>query len=635
MEIKRPGPAKRKNQRFVYQRVPKSHGLTFGTFDIESFGLGGPYADGATYTGEGEPERFTTALELFEALMNPPRGKDSNRKPKRSPYVWLAHNGAGYDFAYIAVMVMDYAQENNVVVETVQQGTKPIELVIPTDFGTVKLRDSYPFLDASLAAASKAYAPDYAKLGHCKAHDFAKLNSGPSDYYDPSCETCVSYLKGDVISLWHTYANASKLVEQVFGVSPGLTAGSTAMKAWQATIPEGHVYYRQNPSVEEFARHFCTGAFTYPGCTSELLEPIGDEKYAAITIDRSAAFAACQKEGGYPVSPGIWTTDYTADFFGLWECEAECPRNVFPMVPVTQGGKKLWSTGKGTAYVTSQQYEACISAGYQLKVMRGVFFEETEDVFGPFIRKCEGLEYPEKGKADPAVKALVKRMRNSLNGKYNIRPVMDRLYIGDDFPVGSKPVIDSDNFHFQHPLYTIEEETDAPYAQPVWYAITVARQVLEEHRLRVLMPEDQVYKFDTDSATTRPEVIRNMVASGDVILGEGYGNYKVEHNWLALQCVAPKNYLGLEEKNGEIVEIGNCKGIPVRTMKLYREGHKRAAQGEKVQVEFESTRTLIAMFKERLETPGIKRRRSISTPESTEGWSWDRATKRFSPIHRN
>src|SRR5208282_1925273 len=111
------------------------------------------------------------------------------------------------------------------------------------------------------------------------------------------------------------------------------------------TIPEGHVYYRQASAVEEFARNFCTGAFTFPGCTTELVEPIGEERYGAITIDRSAAFAACQKEGGYPVSPGIWTTHYTNEYFGIWECQAWCPKSVFPMVPLycsKEKGGKAW-----------------------------------------------------------------------------------------------------------------------------------------------------------------------------------------------------------------------------------------------------------------------------------------------------
>jgi DNA polymerase type B, organellar and viral len=619
--------------RFVYRKRPKIRNRTFGTFDIESWGLGGPYLDGATCTDGETVERHRTVEELWEALLDPPRPLKVNGMPSKRVFIWLAHNGAGFDFCYLAHLITKYAKKNGVVIETVQQGQKPIELIIPTPNGMVKLRDSYPFLDASLEAASKAYAPEYAKLGHCNQHNFTKLNSTEADYYDPTCSVCVGYLKGDVISLWHTYANARELVIKTFGIEPGLTAGSTAMRAWLYMIPRGHAYHRQAKDKEEFARRFTTGAFTYPGCTTELLIPEEGEEYAAITVDRSAAFAACQKEGGYPISTGIWTTEYTEEFYGLWECEAWCPVDCFPMVPLTKDGKKLWSTGAGTAYVTSEQYHACIREGYILKVTRGLVFEKTEDVFGAFIAKCEKLEYPEEGTADPAVKALAKRMRNSLNGKYNIRPEMERLYIGDP-PMDSRPVIDMDT-GAPLPLYTIKEETDAPYAQPVWYAITVSRQQLEEHRLRLLMPPDQTYKFDTDSATSSPAVIRHLIARGAIEMGNGYGTYKVEHNWVALQSIGPKNYMGIEDQGGKLVEVGNCKGIPVKTIKAHRDAQKRAANGEKVELQFDSTRTLVEMLRSSRTQPGIVRKRSISTPNSAEGWLWDSETKRFAPHHRD
>lgn len=623
----------RETVRFVYGKKSRSNDKLFGTFDIETQGLGGPFIEGATYIN-GEVRHYLSAEELFLAMIDLDRGHTPGGDMSKRSVTWYAHNGAGYDFSYLAHLITQYAYENNFIVETIQQGQKPIQLTIPSKFGKVKLVDTYPFLDASLENASRAYAPEYSKLGHCKLHDFTKVNSGPADWYNPDCPECSHYLDLDVISLWHTYANARALVIKTFGIEPGLTAGATAMRAWVSMIPEGHVYYRQAPDKEKFAKLFTTGAFTYPGNTTDLLTPESGEDYAAVTIDRSAAFAACQYEGGYPVSAGIWTVNHTSDMFGFWECDAYCPPNVFPCVPLSNKGGKLWATGAGIAYVTSEQYDFCIKLGYTLKVKRGLVFPKVEDVFTTFIKTCEDLEYPPNGQpADPAIKALAKRMRNSLNGKFNIRNEMDRLYIGDGINVeGAKPVIDPDTGN-PLPLYTIREPVDAPYAQPVWYAITVSRQQLEEHRLRLLMG-NKTYKFDTDSATSRPNVIQEMIDSGAVVIGPGYGNYKVEHYWLALQSIGPKNYMGVELRDGQPVDVGNCKGIPVKTMKQYRAAQKRAANGERIQVEFESTRTLIEMLKSNYETPGIIRKRSISVPDSSEGWVWNETDKTFTPHHR-
>lgn len=647
-----PTNEKRAPPRFVYKKKPRIHDKLFGTFDIETEGLGGKYISGATYFN-GVVTHHPTVEALFDFMWKVPRGITDRGYLSSRTITWYAHNGAGYDFLYLAVLIRDYAYQNKYVVETVQQGQKPIQLIIPTPKGQIKLVDSYPFLDASLESASKAYAPDYSKLGHCRQHDFTRKNPGPDDWYSPNCNECIKYLEQDVVSLWHTYYNARALVIKTFRIEPGLTAGSTAMKAWISMIPEGNVYYRQAPKKETFARQFTTGAFTYPGMTTELLTPEPGQEYAAVTIDRSAAFAACQYEGGYPVSAGIWTNEYDQERFGFWECEAWCPPDIFPCVPLVKEGRKLWSTGSGTAYVTSEQYEFCLAQGYRLQVKRGLIFTQLEDVFKAFITKCEALEYPPDGSpADPAIKALAKRMRNSLNGKFNIRSEMDRIYFGEPYTVtpckakdpatcpvehkqlikGAKQVIDKVTLA-PLPMFAIREPVDAPYAQPVWYAITVSRQQLEEHRLRLLMG-DKVFKFDTDSATSRPDVIQEMIDSGAVIIGPGYGNYKVEHSWITLQSIGPKNYMGTEVRDGKVIEVGNCKGIPVKTIMDNLDAQRRAADGEIVQVEFESTRTLVEMFKGNFEVPGIVRKRSISVPNSAEGWLWNPDTRQFKPYHR-
>lgn len=642
----------KKPVRFVYKKKPKIQDKLIGTFDIETAGLGGPYISGATYFN-GVITHHASMDDLFNFLWQVDRGVTAKGYNSTRSVTWLAHNGAGYDFLYAAKLIRDFAAANRSIIETVQQGQKPIQLEIPTPMGTIKLVDSYPFLDASLESASKAYAPEYSKLGTCKRHNFKKLNAGPGDWYDPTCEECVNYLDMDVVSLWHTYMNARQLVINTFGIEPGLTAGSTANRAWMSMIPEGHVYYRQSPSKERFAKLFTTGAFTYPGMTTELLTPAEGQEYAAITIDRSAAFAACQYEGKYPVSPGLWTKTYDPDRFGFYECDAWCPADVFPCIPLTQNGKKLWSTGAGIAYVTSEQYRFCLEQGYSFTIRRGLVFDKTEDVFSTFIKKCEDLEYPPDGSpANPAIKALAKRMRNSLNGKFNIRSEMERLYIGEPIRYskcsakdpakckkdhrilieGAQLVIDKQTGN-PLPLYTLREPVEAPYAQPVWYAITVSRQQLEEHRLRILM-EGVCYKFDTDSATSTPEIIQKLIDSGAVVIGPGYGNYKVEHNWITLQSIGPKNYRGSEYKNGKVVQVGNCKGIPVKTLVANLDLQERAANGEQIQLEFESTRTLVEMFRSNYAIPGIIRKRSLSTPNSAEGWHWDEATKTFRPFHR-
>lgn len=615
---------------------PKTFDRIFGTFDLETIGLGGAYADGFTWEGPGtEPERHLCVESLFKSLLNPDRGRTPNGNESHRSYEWFAHNGAKYDFTYLAKRIRDYALENGLSVETCQQGTKIIRLVIPTPDGKVKISDSLPLLMGSLERVSKAFAPEFAKAGHCPMHDFTEGGE-----YDPECDVCVDYARQDVIALWHTYQNHRVEFIRLFGVEPGLTTGSSAVKAWISTLPRGNVYWRQSPRKERWLRNFCTGAYITPGVTSAELEPEPGEDYAAITADRSAAFAAAMLEGNYPTDTGAWVFEHDPEAaYAFYQCEAECPEGRAPLIPLTNSdGDKAWATGRGIAYVTSEQYEYAIQRGYRLKVTRGLVFDRVENLFDEFIKKCENLEYPPDGSdADPAVKAIVKNMRNSLNGKFNVREEQDRIYIGvapaDD--AKARPMIDEDTGQ-RMPFYTKREPVEAPYCQPGWYAITVSRQQIEDLRLVELCDPAERFKCDTDSFTTTPGRMRDLVDSGALTIGPGYGAYKFEHLWITHQSLGPKNYRGTELVAGVERYSANCKGIPAKLLKddpVFREAHRRAGEGEKVQISFDSLRSLLEMIEKGLEIPGIRRVRSIGMPDTVNGWDYDRATKTFSPKH--
>lgn len=638
----------RRNARFVFQQSPKIGEKLMGTFDLETFGLGGKYADGFTWEGPGaEPVRHSTAESLFSALLNPDRGLTDNGNRSRKAYEWFAHNGAKYDFNYIANSLRDYAEENGCTIETCPQGTKIISFVIKTPDGKIKISDSLPLLMNSLEKVSKAFAPEHAKAGHCPDHDFTQ-----GGIYDPTCLVCTAYAEADVTSLWHAYMNHRADFIALFGVEPGLTTGSSAIRAWKKTIPKGHVYYRQSADKEEWLRGFTTGAYITPGCTSRYLVPDPAEDYAAVTADRTAAFAAAMKQGGYPTDTGAWVDDYDPRAaFGFYECEAEVEEGRQPLVPLTVNGVKAWATGKGTAFVTSELWPMLIENGYKLRVIRGLTHDRVEDVFNEFIRRCERLEYPEDGSdQDPTVKAIVKNMRNSLNGKFNARTEQDRIFIGApaDDDDAARPFIDEDTGQPMD-LFTKSETVDAPYCQPGWYAITVIRQQMEELRLVLLCQEQERFKCDTDSFTTTPGRMRKLVADGHLNLGPGYGNYKIEHLWLNHRSIGPKNYYGDEEKD-ELVKknwplagpsletsyVANCKGIN-RGLLLKDEAfiaaHHRAGEGVKTQVGWESVRTVKEMLTKHYLIPAIQRQRSPGVPETVSGWQYERSTQAFRPKH--
>jgi hypothetical protein len=619
---------------FIKRERPKLYDVHFGTWDLETMGLGGDFLDSAVYTDEEGRERYRALPDLFERMLNPPRevsGKTG--RPRRYQFTWYAHNGARFDFTYIALMILDYANSNDVTIESVAQGTRIIALTIPTPSGKVRIADSFPALQTSLAGAAKAYAPDFSKSEHCPDHDFTKNDDV---YYSPECPVCVAYMMRDAESLYHVMRNFESSLHRNLGVNLKLTTGSIAMAGFQRNIPKGHVYYRQSASKENFMRKVGVGSLISPGCTSQVWEPQNGQELAAVTVDRGAAFAASMLEGEYPVSSGIWRDTWDEERFGFWEVIAQTPKDLeFPVIPFYTDHGRVFGFGRHLAYITSEQFREAVSAGYELEVIQGLVFNKLEPVFHNFIRKLEAMEYPPDGTpADPAVKAMVKNCRNSLNGKFNTNPDHSSLKFGplprdDDGKLldGITPWMDDDG----NPIpggYLVTEIVEAAYIQPGWYAITTTRQALTMRRLLMKIPAEARGKVDTDSLTTRPEYVNRLVADGAVVLGPGYGNWKIEHGWLWVQSIGPKNYRGEDTESGK---INYCKGIPRKFLAKNTTAHKRAGQGEKVQLTVPTLRTFQEMIKTGAETPAMTRLRSISTPASVTGWDHDPVTLEFRP----
>lgn len=620
--------------RFIYRQKPKPKPKNFGTWDLETLGLGGPFAGGVTFA-PGHLQTHDSIRSVWETLINPPRPLRTQGRVSRGTFEWFAHNGTRYDFTYVAKLIADYAVEHDVVVETIQQGTKIISLVIPTPGGRVKISDSFPALGCSLDAASKVFAPERPKADHCPDHDFTKDDQV---WWNPGCPVCVDYMIRDAETLYVVMVNFKRKLVQTFGVEPGLTMGSTAMRAFIAMIPRGHVYYRQAPDKEDFLRKFGCGSLTYPGCTSDVWLPEPGQEVAAITFDRSAAFGACMMEGGYPVSPGVWSDSYKSGELGFYEVEVTTALDLdFPFIPIyTEHGRKFAVGGPMTAYITSEMYEAGLAAGYHFTVREGLVFYGTADVFGRFIRKCQDFEYPPDGTdADPGIRLMAKGMRNSLNGKFNMNPKTERLYIGnppadlvEDDTIEVHAVTDQQTGEHL-PLYSITEDVDAPYIHPEWYALTTTRQILEVARLAMLLAPSQRGKIDTDSITGPAPAMMALAEAGHIPRTRGYGGWKIEHSWLWLQSLGVKNYMGDDLENGQ---VDYCKGIPRKVMKDNRRAHLLAASGVRVQLTFDSLRSTREMMELGLEVPGIQRIRSIGTPDTSNGWDWDATTHDFRPV---
>src|SRR5436190_1178059 len=74
---------------------------------------------------------------------------------------------------------------------------------------------------------------------------------------------CLADDSPDLCVLLHAYKNFTSIMRMTFGIRPGVTIGSTAMRAFLTTLPETHVHYRQSKGVDKLAREAYFGGLTF------------------------------------------------------------------------------------------------------------------------------------------------------------------------------------------------------------------------------------------------------------------------------------------------------------------------------------------------------------------------------------
>lgn len=568
----------------------------FFTFDIETIGLGGPFADAVVWTKDGG-ERYSTVDALFDRMLNPPRIVRNNRAKSKAKVTGYAHNMAGYDLCYIISLLAEYAISNGILIHTVSQGTRLIGITIPCDDGDIILQDSYRVIPLSLEKASKSFAPEYAKLSG--SIDWEKEN------YDPCNPVHVEYMMRDGEALYHTIFNYRKLMFDTFGIEPGMTAGSTAIKIFRAQIPEGEVYFRQNPEVEKWLEDAKFGGFCFPGHTYETVHDY-------VTIDRSAAYATVMRDTPFPVRAGYRTTQFTNDYPGIWEVNVTAPEIPVPIIPAKIDGTK-WPLGKFTTKITGEEIEFARRLGYEFEIIDGIIFPECEYIFTDYINKFEELEYS----GDAGLKEVVKLHRNAPTGKFATRTSNTELIIGDADDANAIPILDKST-GLPLPYFELETDVDASYIHPEWYIFITSRQRLEMFRVMMEIPSEELGKMDTDSLTM-PKYRREILLSDGIITeGKGYGKYHLEHIWDELTMQGPKNYFGFDSLEDKWID--HCKGIPTKELMKARK-LERETKVKEPEISFDSVQSPKMMLRTNAAVPAINRTRKIGIPQSVTGWN--------------
>lgn len=476
---------------------------------------------------------------------------------------FYCHWGDGAEFTHLVhAIINDPDLFKRYRVETVMQGEDRViamKLTYTIDIGkrkprlkqcTLFLADTFALIPTGLEKMSETFAPDYKKLKG-EGPDFKKED------YDPTKHR--KYLQRDVQAVVASIENFSALIYELFGCAIGLTAASTAMKAFKASITEGHVYYRVNKGTEKWLRQGYYGAYTHPGFDNKLHTDV-------VCYDITGAYGKQMKSNVFPVGNPIWTTTFRAQYQGIWKVEATPLKPTLPIVPYKDkdGVKWLGDVAETiTTYLTTEEIIFAEKHNYSFKIIEGYYFKRSEQVFKEFIEKCEMLE-----REGGVKKEIGKLMRNSCYGKFASRDTAKRLIVCDDAygtEKGYVPYMLSSG-ELVPGLYVSQEEVDAEYIMPHWGAYITAFQRLAIMKLAFIIGPEHNLGIDTDSI--KMELDTFMQHTEDFPLIEDfnglkaepyqYGYGKVENFFQVFRSHGPKNYVYIKGGKPGL----KLKGIP-------------------------------------------------------------------------
>lgn len=458
------------------------------------------------------------------------------------PYIHFAHN-AQYDWRYI----LPYLAENEIPCEIQMRSETDIyEVRILTDRGEVIMRDSFAIYDFKLSDLAKSFCPEFPKL----EMDFDKVE------FDPDNPEHEKYARRDAFILAIALPRMNALYQKHFGVSLGPTIASTAMRAWQESLADDEIYECQSDNdAERFYRSAYYGGLVFLTRNDTIL-PAPGETVAARTFDVSSCYPSVMVDYGVPFGRTVSTRKWQTDKMGIYHVRVRSPENlIVPILPRRdERGYMAWSRGEFETVVTNRELIFAVNHGYEvLEVIKGVVWEETIFPFNAVIEKCKELRKRFKGEPD---EFIAKKVQNSLYGKFGSRRERRQIFVpkDDEETIGAIPLDSCDYF------WVKTDYSESMKCMPQWAVFITAHARLKLLQAIYAVGPEYVLYGDTDSIT--------VIAGHEegINIGEEYGQFKPEKDWVEFRALAPKVYAGRIITKEGIKYKGAAKGLPRKNL---------------------------------------------------------------------
>ncbi len=508
-----------------------------GAFDFETAGLGGKLLAASWYVSgmfqaeviTGEPEEIID--ELLLVFMTKPGIR------------WYAHN-AQYDWRYLIDILLENYSDS---IEFAMRTESDVFMIKTADFEMV---DSFALWPHSLKKFAETFTPELPKL------------EIDIENFDPTNPDHLAYAARDSEILVKALIRFDEIIYKLFGVHVAYTLAATAIKAWRAKIDRSYF----NPeNIDTFVRSAYFGG--------AVQGRFGEAIYRNLkTYDINSSYPYVMREFGVPFGSYSKVNYVVKGNLGIYRVLVESPEDVvFPILPkrvfTGEVGHIVWPRGRFETTVTNVEIEFALEHGYKLlEVREGVIFNERIYPFDDLVTFCEQTRKEYKG---TAFEQVVKLIQNSVYGKYGTRKERCRIFV----PKEDEDYIGASQWGTSEKLWIKKEHDENILALPQWAVFITAYARIHLLRNIYNLGVENVIYCDTDSITTRADLDPELI-------GEDYGQFKLEKIWDSFRVIAPKVYVG-SLASGEL--SGAVKGLP--KAKIGQVGYEKLFEQGQISVE--------------------------------------------------
>ena len=333
-----------------------------------------------------------------------------------------AFNGSNFDHRYILTEIINRGHTPKK--HLIKDGS-----IFSLEYKNIKCFDVMKHLQGSLKDNLISFKCHTAKgeFDHNKSSRWEEMS-------DELKNKCLEYLRCDVLGLEELYnkLNYSIHTKYGFNVSDFLSTSSLTFYLWKLNIRGRFDIALPTLEQEQDFRQSVRGGRTYKNKSyfeSSDLKGFknGDIKYSDVDDylyygDVVSLYPTAMLEK-YPVGRPQETKIFVNGKLGIYNISYVANKNIIHSIGGRrEDGKLIWDLNDSTGWYTSVDIEDMQNNGYQVEIIRGWFWEQSEPVFKDYI--LEKYKDKQDAKKDSIEYSLAKLFMNALYGKQIQRPVL-------------------------------------------------------------------------------------------------------------------------------------------------------------------------------------------------------------------